>query len=210
MPVDWAEAEMLDMAPADLERAPAGDATFEALPKAATAAKNYAAWQKPFTVWLAGGQKLDLHPARRAEADGGGGGVRARLPHSRRRTPSARRATRRWTSTRKKFAEKRARLEEALRRTQQGVQREQDQASQAKLQTAFSVGATVLGALFGRKALSTTNMGRATTAMRGAGRAYKESERRRSNPGERGRREEGTRRSRRADRAGNGGHHRPL
>ena len=45
---------------------------------------------------------------------------------------------------------------------------------QAGVQTAISVGATVLGALFGRKTISTTTIGRATTAARGAGRTMKQ------------------------------------
>ncbi|MGI8877143.1 MAG: ATP-binding protein, partial [Candidatus Limnocylindria bacterium] len=40
----------------------------------------------------------------------------------------------------------------------------------AKVQTAVSIGATVLGALFGRK-LGTGTVGRGTTAARGAARA---------------------------------------
>jgi hypothetical protein len=42
------------------------------------------------------------------------------------------------------------------------------------VQTAISVGATVLGALFGRRAASMGTLGRATTAMRGAGRTARE------------------------------------
>jgi hypothetical protein len=42
------------------------------------------------------------------------------------------------------------------------------------MQTAISVGATVLGALFGRKLGSIGSVGRATTAARGAGRAARE------------------------------------
>jgi hypothetical protein len=44
------------------------------------------------------------------------------------------------------------------------------------MQTAISVGATVLGALFGRKMASVGNVGRATTAMRGASRIGREKE----------------------------------
>jgi DNA primase len=54
------------------------------------------------------------------------------------------------------------------------VQRESEQATQAKLQTAVSVGATIFGALLGRKTISTSTLGRATTAARGIGRASKE------------------------------------
>jgi hypothetical protein len=52
-----------------------------------------------------------------------------------------------------------------------GIEREKDQYDHHKLQTAISIGATVLGALFGRKLGS---VGRATTAARGAGRAARE------------------------------------
>jgi hypothetical protein len=45
-----------------------------------------------------------------------------------------------------------------------------------KLQTVVSFGATLLGALMGRKAVSATTLGRATTAARGVGRSVKEAE----------------------------------
>jgi len=44
------------------------------------------------------------------------------------------------------------------------------------MQAAISVGASILGAFLGRKTISATNIGRATTAIRGAGRAIKESQ----------------------------------
>jgi hypothetical protein len=56
------------------------------------------------------------------------------------------------------------------------MQREQEQASASKWNTAISVGTTILGAFLGRKAISATTIGRATTAARGASRSYKESQ----------------------------------
>ncbi|HET7217796.1 MAG TPA: hypothetical protein VFJ02_07095 [Vicinamibacterales bacterium] len=56
------------------------------------------------------------------------------------------------------------------------MERESQQASQQKLQTGLSVGATILGAIFGRKAIGAGTLGRATTAARGVGRSMKESE----------------------------------
>jgi hypothetical protein len=173
--VDWAEAEILEMAPADLQTSPAEGATFEDLPKSAASAKSYAAWQKAFSTWLAGAQKLDLlrHADLKLTAGAGESERDFRI-----RVQNAQREARDKAvdDVRRKFAEKRARLEAAMRRAEQGVQRESGQASQAKLQTAVSLGATVLGALLGRKTISATSLGRATTTMRGAGRAYKESE----------------------------------
>ena len=67
-----------------------------------------------------------------------------------------------------------ARLADRISRAEQRVEVEQSQYSQKKAQTAISVGATVVGALFGRKLGSLGTVGRATTAMRGAGRASRE------------------------------------
>jgi len=77
---------------------------------------------------------------------------------------------------RRKYAPKLAVLDDKIRRAQQAVERESAQATQQKLQTAVSMGATVLGALFGRKTLSASTLGRATTTARGVGRTMKESQ----------------------------------
>jgi hypothetical protein len=66
-------------------------------------------------------------------------------------------------------------MAERLRRAAAAVEREQQQASDSKMQTMVSMGATVLGALFGRKAVSMGTLGRATTTARGVGRSMKES-----------------------------------
>jgi hypothetical protein len=44
------------------------------------------------------------------------------------------------------------------------------------MQAAITVGASILGAFLGRKTISAANVGRATTAIRGAGRVFKESQ----------------------------------
>jgi hypothetical protein len=173
VPVDWPAAEILDVAPADLETTPAEGATFDPLPKPATVPKSYGAWQKAFAAWLATSQTLELHrhaglklTSRAGESERD---FRIRVQGAQREARDAE-----VEDVRRRFAEKRARLEERVRRAGQGVAREQEQASAAKVQTAVSMGATVLGALFGRKALSMSTLGRATTAARGVGRASKE------------------------------------
>ena len=173
VPVDWANADVLDIRPADLETAPAAGATFAPLPKAGSAAKSYAAWQKTFASWLAGSQKLELyrHTALKLTSSAGESerDFRIRVQNAQREARDAE-----VEDLRRRLAEKRARLEEKVRRSEQGVQREQEQASQAKLQSGVSLAATVFGALLGRKSLSTSTLGRATTAARGLGRASKE------------------------------------
>ena len=176
VPVDWREAEVLDVEPSALEAAPAAGATFDPVPKAATAAKSYAAWQKSFAAWVAGSQTLDLY--RHADLK-----LTSKAGESERdfriRAQAAQREARDAgvDAVRRKFAEKRARAEEKLRKAEQGVSREQGQVSQANTQTMISVGAAVLGGLsglFGKRSVSATTLGRATTAVRGAGRASKE------------------------------------
>jgi DNA helicase HerA-like ATPase len=175
VPVDWADAETLDIAPADLETAPAEGASFADVPTPAAAAKSYTAWQKSFAAWIAQEQRIELqrHPELKLTSRAGESERDFRI-----RVQSAQREARdaEVEEMRRTYAEKRARLEEKVRRAEQGVAREQEQASQQKLQTAVSFGATVLGAFLGRKAVSAGTLGRATTAARGLGRAAKEAE----------------------------------
>jgi Sec-independent protein translocase protein TatA len=56
------------------------------------------------------------------------------------------------------------------------VERQQTESRSSQVQAAISVGATILGAFLGRKTISATNIGKATTAIRGASRAMKESQ----------------------------------
>jgi hypothetical protein len=75
---------------------------------------------------------------------------------------------------RAKQAPRLARLEERIARARARLEREQGQLQQRSVETAISVGATVLGALFGRKLRSLGHVGRATTAARGASRTLGE------------------------------------
>jgi len=76
---------------------------------------------------------------------------------------------------RQQFAPKLASLQQRLRASTERVAREQQQLGQQATQAAISLGATVLGALFGRRSV-VGSIGRATTAARGATRAYREHE----------------------------------
>ena len=86
------------------------------------------------------------------------------------------RSVRAANQLRAKYAPKLATLNERARRAEQAVQREAEQARSAKLSTALSFGSTLLGAFLGRKALSSTNVSKAATAMRGVGRSLEQSQ----------------------------------
>jgi hypothetical protein len=172
--VDWAGAERLDIRADDLSRAPAAPgARFEPLPVAATQPKKYTAWEKSLKSWLGQNERVTLlrHPALNLVSRPGESerDFRIRLQHEARAVRDAA-----VDAARKKFASKQAVLAERLRRAQQTVERETQQASDSKMQIAVSMGATLLGALLGRKAVSASTLGRATTTARGVGRSMKE------------------------------------
>ena len=75
---------------------------------------------------------------------------------------------------RRKYATKIGALQMRLSRADQRIARETEQYGQQKVQAAISVGATIFGALLGRKAISASTLGRATTATRQASRILQE------------------------------------
>ena len=77
---------------------------------------------------------------------------------------------------RQKYAAKVTPLQDRIRRAEQAVQVQSEQASGAKIGAAVSIGATIFGALLGRKAVSASTLGRATTAARGMERMGRESQ----------------------------------
>jgi hypothetical protein len=175
VPVDWDHAEPAPFEVAQLTTDMPEGATFDELPGAASKAKNYADWTRAFVTWVSTSESLDLRRSpslqlvsRPGESEGE---FRARLTHAAHEQRDAA-----VTRLRQKYAPKVASLQEKLRRAEHAVAREEEQASAQKTQTAISIGTTVLGALFGRKSLSTSTLGRATTAARGMGRASKEAQ----------------------------------
>ncbi len=173
--VDWAESVALAIAAKDLGAEPAPGAGFLELAPAAAKAKSYEAWGKLLKSWLGTSQALEVFKSRNTGIVSAPGeserDFRVRL-----QTVSRERRDDAVGKLRAKYAPKVAALDEKIRRAEQAVERESAQASQQKLQTAVSMGATVLGALFGRKAISASTLGKATTAARGVGRTMKESE----------------------------------
>jgi hypothetical protein len=172
--VDWGQAMEADLDVADLESVPADGAQFGAIPSAASKAKSYETWRKDFLGWLFRNQKVDLFksPSTKevslpgeSERD-----FRLRLQQSGREARD-----KHSDSLRQKYAPKIAALQDRIRRAGHMVERQQAESRSSQMQAAISVGASILGAFLGRKTISTTNIGRAATAIRGAGRAIKES-----------------------------------
>jgi hypothetical protein len=172
---DWNDAEILNSREKDLDQFPPIEGAFGELPPEGSNPKSYATWTRSFSDWVFRTQTLKLWKStqlnqisrpQESEKD-----FRIRLQQA-----AHEERDRQVEKLRTKYATKINSLQDRLRRAQHAVEREKTQASQQKVQTAISFGTTVLGALFGRKKISTSVLGRATTAARGVGRSMKESE----------------------------------
>ena len=174
VPVDWDAATMAEIALGDLEQTPQAEAQFDDLVAAAGKAKSYLAWQKDFASWVYRNQKLELNrsPSLGVASNPGESerDFRIRLQQlARERRDEA------VARLREKYASKIAALQEKRRRAEQAVEREAEQAKSQKFQTAISFGATLLSSFMGRKTVSLSTLGRATTAVKGVSRTMKES-----------------------------------
>ena len=172
--VDWDKAVTADLAVDDLEREPSEQAQFLPVPVSAGKAKSYTDWSKDFSGWLFRTQKVELFrsPSTKEVSKPGESerDFRVRLQQTGReqRDKGA-------ESLRQKYAPKIATLQDRIRRAELQKDKQQAESRSSQMQAAISVGASILGAFMGRKTISAANIGRATTAIRSAGRVIKES-----------------------------------
>jgi hypothetical protein len=172
--VDWDKAITTDLAVGDLESSPEDDAQFLSLPARAGKAKSYTDWNKDFGGMLFRTQKVELFrsPSTKDVSKPGESerDFRVRLQQSGRESRD-----KGADALRQKYAPKIATLQDRIRRAELAKEKQQAESRSSQMQAAISVGASILGAFMGRKAISATNIGRATTAIRSAGRVVKES-----------------------------------
>ena len=173
--LDWTDAKPIDLPVEDLESTPQPRAQFAELPPKAAKPKSYATWRKDFAAWLYQNQRLELFESPSLELVSNPGeserDFRIRLQQlAREQRDDA------VEKLRQKYAPKFAQLEDRKRRAEQTVAREAEQAKDQKLQTAISFGATLLSSFMGRKRVSMSTLGRATTAARGVSRSRREAE----------------------------------
>ena len=169
----WETADTVTIDAKRLARAPEAAAKWGALPTVATRAASYEAWGRALAARAYRDAVLSLRrceelrlTSKRGEAESA---FRGRLAQAKREARDL--AT---EKIRAKYSAKLQSLQTRVRTDEQRVQREEAQQGQQTFQTAVSVGATVLGALLGRRMASTGNLGRASTAMRSAGRVARE------------------------------------
>lgn len=169
----WDQNIIFERRPPEFDKKEYEAAGFAEVPAPALKQANYTLWKRRFSDYLYRSQSIVIwkYPPLKAyskaeESEGDFKARLVRLAHEERDLAVEK--------LRRRYAPKLARLQEKIRRAEIRLEKEKSQYSQQKLQTAISVGATVLGALFGRKLGSRGNIGRATTSMRGVGRAARE------------------------------------
>jgi hypothetical protein len=135
--------------------------------------KQYTAWQREFKRWVRQNETVTLYRNKRfrlismpGETEGD---FRVRLQDQ-----ASEKRDQAIAKLRKRYASKATTLENRLMRAEQAIAREQEQASKKTLDTAVSIGTAILGAVLGRKRLSTTSASRVGTAIKTAGSARKE------------------------------------
>lgn len=170
---DWsAGASLPDVA---TRADPDHDAAFTSLPDAAGVDRNYTRWQKSFLAYLYREHALTLYRCKKlktvSRAGESEGEFRARMVHALHQKRDAGLA-----KLKGRYAPKLQKLEERVQKAVARVARESDQYTAQKTQTVIGIGETLLGALFGRKLGSRTNVGRASRTARSASRASRERE----------------------------------
>ena len=171
---DWRAADEGGDPTPQLAREGVEGATYQDVPAILLRAQNYAAWRQRLEAHV--NETATLAVLRSAAAGAASSAAsenefRARLALTLREKRDAA-----IDQLRRKYAPRLATLEDQLRRAEDRIERESSQLSQQKMQTAISIGTSILGAFLGRRRVSVTNVGRVGSAARSAGRIGRESE----------------------------------
>jgi len=167
----WEAAETFAEAP-EVEPAPR-QGSFAPLPPALSGPRGYSSLAASLKTHLGRTSKLTAWRAPAIDAVSRPGETegefRARIAHR----------VKEWRdeqidAVRTKTATKLAGLVDRIERARQKVEKEKAEAKNQSLQTYVSIGTAVIGALFGRKKISATTIGRAATSMRSASRATRQ------------------------------------
>lgn len=166
VPVDWQNAQEIDLKFSEISKDPTKENShFMQPPSVVNKTEKYVDWKRDFLAWLSQNNKLTLYKdpltqslSRPGESEKD---FRLRIGQKVRenRDESA-------EKLRKKFAPKLAAIQEKINRAKQKMNLENDQVKQQNVQTAISIGTSLLGAFMGRR--------RTSSLARGIGRSMKE------------------------------------
>ncbi len=171
--IDWDNSEALELSVDDLLDEGVAGASYADCPDAAGTAKNYTAWGKDYKRWLRQNESIILYKNKKfrltSTAGETEGEFRIRLQDA-----ASEKRDQAIAKIRKRYASKVTTLENRLMRAEQAISREQQQSTKKKLDTAISFGTAILGAVLGRKKLSSTTATKIGSAIKTAGGAGKE------------------------------------
>jgi len=171
--INWQNAREININPDDLQKAPCENCIFADITNEIAKPLNYNKWNKEFREWLFRNQAINLFSSPLLKLVSGYGEserdfkLRLQLAAREKRDDIL-------EKIRQKYALRINQIEAKMRKAQEIIDRETKQVSQQALQTAISIGSTILGAILGRKRMTTSTLGRATTSARGASKILKE------------------------------------
>ena len=171
IPVDWTNSQQIEIDIKNLQKNPDSE-NFIELPPEASKPANYESWKKDFIDWLYRNQKINLFKVKNIKEI-------SKVEESERdfkiRIDTLIREDRdnMTQKLRQKYASKMRSLQEKIQRTEGIVRLQQEQAQQQKIQTAFSLGSTLIGAFMGRK-MAKYSARSSSDVMRGVTRTAKE------------------------------------
>jgi len=170
---DWEAASAGADPQTELDRQPVAGAAFSAVPSSALRKQSADQWGKTLVSHMYQNVALDLFAcpelkliSKPGETEGD---FTARLSQALRE-----RRDEEVEKLKVKYASRLQTLTDRVRRAQERVEREKSQATQQKISAALGAGATLLGALMGRRMINAGTVDRASTTMRRAGRIGKE------------------------------------
>ena len=171
--LSWEESTVEDGDGPKVKRRPAAGAAYDSLPTVAQRARSYSAAEKKLKTYLYRERRLLLfrHAGTKLNSEVGESEAdfrrRLQLSLTEERDLEI-------EKLRSKYAAKVATLEKRIATAQERLDREESQLRDRKLQTAISFGASLLGAVVGRKLSSTRNQSGAARALRDIGRTRRE------------------------------------
>ncbi len=171
--IDWDYAEPIDLAVEDLESEGLNGAEYASCPAAAGNEKSYGRWSRDYKRWLRQNENITLYRSKRfrltSAAGETEGDFRARL-----QDVASEKRDLAIAKVRKRYATRLTTLENRLMRAEQAIAVQQEQSSKRKLDTVVSFGTAILGAVLGRKRLSSSTATKMGSAIKTAGSARKE------------------------------------
>ena len=173
-PVEWSESQLVDIHPDELECDPTAGVGYAELAGAATKAKSYVGWQKDFASYVYGEATLDIFLATdlkefsspgEKEAD-----FRSRLSQKIREERDAEVAR-----IRADYGAKIAAAQERVRKAQAAQDMKEQKRTSEMVSTGIGILGSVFGAVFGGgRVVSKTNINKAATAARQAGKVLRD------------------------------------